>query len=56
MSNQWEMVKIKYFCQTNIDAYSLSESWNFINYLDTGNITCGKIDKIQHIINEYSTG
>ncbi len=34
----------------NESTYSLKESWPFINYLDTGNITDNRVSKIQHLI------
>ncbi|WP_420610178.1 restriction endonuclease subunit S [Candidatus Poriferisodalis sp.] len=33
----------------NSDQYSANEDWPFINYLDTGSITEGKIDRIQRL-------
>jgi type I restriction enzyme S subunit len=50
MDTQWKKIPMKDVCKTNMNSYSLSESWKFINYLDTGNITQGKIDNIQHIV------
>ena len=37
-------------CKTNQNTYSEKESWSIIRYLDTGNITEGKIDEIQLLI------
>jgi len=34
-------------CKTNIHTYSEKEKWSVIRYLDTGNITEGRIDEIQ---------
>lgn len=34
-------------CKTNLRTYSDKEKWTFIRYLDTGNITEGKISEIQ---------
>lgn len=34
---------------TNINSYSPKEKWNYVNYLDTGNITKNEIGEIQHI-------
>ena len=34
---------------TNQSTYSIKENWQFVNYLDTGNITMNRIDKIQYI-------
>ncbi len=36
-------------CKTNANAYSPKEEWDFVNYLDTGNITNNRIDSIQFI-------
>lgn len=33
----------------NQSTYSPKENWQFVNYLDTGNITMNKIDEIQYI-------
>ena len=40
---------IVYICTTNKSTYSPKDDWQFVNYLDTGNITANKIDDIQHI-------
>lgn len=45
----WEIVSIGDVCNINQESLSKKEKWNFINYLDTGNITRNKIDTIQHI-------
>ena len=34
---------------TNQDTYSPKENWQFVNYLDTGNITMNRIAEIQYI-------
>lgn len=36
-------------CRTNTNSYSNKDNWDFVNYLDTGNITGNVIDSIQHI-------
>ena len=36
-------------CKTNANSYSPKEEWDFVNYLDTGNITNNRIDSIQFI-------
>ena len=36
-------------CKTNSNSYSPKEEWDFVNYLDTGNITNNRIDSIQFI-------
>lgn len=35
--------------KTNALTYSTKDNWNYVNYLDTGNITQNKIDNIQYI-------
>lgn len=37
-------------CRTNTQIYSLKEKWETIRYLDTGNLTEGKISEIQTFI------
>ena len=34
---------------TNKNTYSPKENWEYVNYLDTGNLTMNKIDSIQYI-------
>ena len=36
-------------CKTNSSSYSAKESWDYVNYLDTGNITDNTIDSVQYI-------
>lgn len=36
-------------CKTNANSYSPKEEWDFVNYLDTGNITNNRIDSFQFI-------
>ena len=36
-------------CKTNLHTYSEKEKWSLIRYLDTGNITEGRIDEIQSL-------
>ena len=45
----WKTVRLGTIVSTNQDTYSLKENWQFVNYLDTGNITMNRIDKVQHI-------
>ena len=40
-------MRIGDFCKTNLYTYSEKEKWNEIYYLDTGNVTRGKITEIQ---------
>lgn len=45
----WKTIRLGDFCVTNADSYSPREEWDFVNYLDTGNITNNRIDSIQYI-------
>ena len=45
----WRKIRLGDACKINADSYSPKEKWNFVNYLDTGNITDNKIDSIQYI-------
>ena len=45
----WRKIRLGDACKTNTDSYSPKEKWDFVNYLDTGNITDNRIDFIQHI-------
>lgn len=45
----WKKIRLGNACKTNIDSYSPKEKWDFVNYLDTGNITNNKIDSIHFI-------
>ncbi len=45
----WRKVRLGDVCKTNTDTYSRKEGWEFVNYLDTGNITDNRIDSIQYI-------
>ena len=46
---EWKTVRLGTIASTNQDTYSPKENWQFINYLDTGNITMNRIDEVQHI-------
>ena len=46
---EWQTVRLGNIVKTNQNTYSLKENWQFVNYLDTGNITMNKIDEIQSI-------
>lgn len=46
---EWQRVRLGEIAKTNQSTYSLKEKWQFVNYLDTGNITLNRIDEIQHI-------
>ena len=41
--------KIREVCKINGLTYSPKENWEFVNYLDTGNIINNKIESIQYI-------
>lgn len=45
----WRKIRLGDFCVTNADSYSPKEDWDFVNYLDTGNITDNKVESIQCI-------
>ena len=49
MMETWRKIRLGDACKTNTDSYSPKEAWNFVNYLDTGNITDNRIDSIQYI-------
>lgn len=46
---EWQSVRLGTVVSTNQSTYSIKENWQFVNYLDTGNITMNRIDKIQYI-------
>lgn len=46
---RFEKVKLGEICNTNQSSYSPKDKWEFVNYLDTGNITQNNIDAIQYI-------
>ncbi len=48
-SNEWKEVNLGCLCDFNKASYSTNESWDYVNYLDTGNITENRIDSIQQI-------
>ena len=48
--NRWNEVALGDCARLNESTYSLSESWSFINYLDTGNITDNQVSEYQHLI------
>lgn len=45
----WERTTIGGIVKTNLSTYSLKENWEYVNYLDTGNITMNKILEIQKL-------
>lgn len=46
---EWKLVRLGTIILTNQDTYYSKENWQFVNYLDTGNITMNRISKIQYI-------
>lgn len=46
---EWQTVRLGEIVKTNQSTYFPKENWQFVNYLDTGNITMNKIDEIQNI-------
>ena len=46
---EWQTIRLGKIVLTNQSTYSPKEDWQFVNYLDTGNITMNKIDEIQYI-------
>ena len=49
MKYNWGKIRLGDVCLTNINTYSSRDQWDFVHYLDTGNITSNCIDSIQHI-------
>lgn len=47
--DEWKKVKLGDICQTNLETYSLSEKWDFVNYLDTGSLTKNIVSEYQEI-------
>lgn len=45
----WRTIRLGSACTTNSATYSPKEKWEFVNYLDTGNITNNRIDSIKYI-------
>lgn len=46
MNSKWTTARLKDLALINRESYSRSDGWDFVNYLDTGSITKGVIDKI----------
>ena len=46
---EWKTIRLGDACKSNSSTYSTKENWDFVNYLDTGNITENTIDSIQYI-------
>lgn len=47
--SKWKNVHLGDIIKTNQSTYSPKENWKFVNYLDTGNITANRVEKIQYI-------
>ena len=50
MLENWKIVKVGDICKTNKSTYSLSENWDYVNYLDTGSLTQDKVDEYKKIV------
>lgn len=50
MTQKWSKIRLGDICQTNQSTYSLSEKWDYVNYLDTGNLTQDQVTEYQHIV------
>ena len=46
---QWKKLRLGEVISTNAISYSKKEEWDFVNYLDTGNLTENVVAKIQRI-------
>lgn len=46
---EWKKVCLGDIVKTNQNTYSPKEKWEYVNYLDTGNLTMNRIDSIQYI-------
>ena len=46
---EWKKIRLGDVISTNLSSYSPKEDWEYVNYLDTGNITKNIIDEIQAI-------
>ena len=49
MMEEWRKIRLGDACVTNAESYSPKDGWDFVNYLDTGNITDNRIDSVQYI-------
>lgn len=47
--SEWRTSRLGDITKTNQSTYSAKESWDFVNYLDTGNVTRTSINQIQMI-------
>ena len=49
-SSPWPVVRLGDCITINEETVSSKDMWDYINYLDTGNITENRIDEIQHLV------
>lgn len=49
MRDKWKKIILKDLCDFNKESYSSKDKWEYINYLDTKNITENKIYEIQYL-------
>ncbi|MDP6752036.1 MAG: restriction endonuclease subunit S, partial [Candidatus Poribacteria bacterium] len=49
MGGEWVKTTVGEIVFINTDTYSPKEKWDYVNYLDTGNITSGVINSVQNI-------
>jgi type I restriction enzyme S subunit len=49
MSSEWKTVKLGEVIEINQNNYSHTDNWDYINYLDTGNIYENIIENIQYL-------
>lgn len=49
-SNGWRILSLEECAVINDGQYSTLENWQFVNYLDTGSVTEGHIDRIQRLV------
>jgi len=54
MAGEWIKYTVGDVAVCNPETYSPVEQWDFVNYLDTGNITNGTIDSIQYFTDHES--
>jgi len=47
--SDWKTMKLGDIIETNISNYTSKDAWEFVNYLDTSNITEGNIQEIQKL-------
>lgn len=47
--SEWKDVKLGEICKTNVNTYSKNDNWDYVNYLDTGNVTENNINEIAYI-------